>query len=261
MSTKNKVPDAWDDDWVVKADKASSEPSEVAATEVKLTKAERRARQAELNRKLWEEAETPKNPYFVEARNEVPLKSEFKPAVKVLSRKPAPTVVARKDPVSGLEQLTLEDDDEDDEDESKQKPMTMEERQLKAQKEREEKQRKYEEVRERLFGTSEPSSGVTSPGTVTPPNSRLPGDRGRGKGRGRENNRPSSGSANKTRQLYDPNYNAKPDSVYLQKREAQDSGSRPSTPAAEEGVIRSPRGPDGSGRGGFGFANRGGKAI
>jgi len=194
-------------------------------------------------------------------RNEVPLKSEFKPAVKVLSRKPAPKVVARKDPVSGLEQLTIEDDDDDDEDESKQKPMTMEERQLKAQKEREEKQRKYEEVRERLFGTSESSSGVTSPGTVTPPFSRPPGDRGRGKGRGRENNRPSSASVNKTRQLYDPNYNAKPDSVYLQKRDAQGSGSRPSTPAAEEGIVRSPRGPDGSGRGGFGFANRGGKAV
>lgn len=163
--------------------------------------------------------------------------------------------------MSGLEQLTIEDED-DEEDDSKQKPMTMEERQLKALKEREEKQRKYEEVRERLFGTSEPSSGIISSGTVTPPNARAPGDRGRGKGKvGRENSRPSSGSANKTRQLYDPNYNDKPDSVYLQKREAQNSGSRPSTPAAEEGIIRSPRGPDGSGRGGFGFANRGGKAF
>jgi len=210
----------------------------------------------------YRSSEAPKNPYFVEARNEVPLNSEFKPAVKVLSRKPAPTVVARKDPVSGLEQLTIEDDDDDEEDDSKQKPMTMEERQLKAQKEREEKQRKYEEVRERLFGTSEPSSGITSPGTVTPPNARAPGDRGRGKGKvGRENIRPSSGSANKARQLYDPSYNAKPDSAYLQKREAQGSGSRPSTPAAEEGIIRSPRGPDGNGRGGFGFANRGGKTV
>lgn len=211
----------------------------------------------------WCCSEAPKNPYFVEARNDVPFKSEFKPAVKVLSRKPAPTVVARKDPISGLEQLTIEDDEDDDEDESKQKPLTMEERQLKAQKEREEKQKKYEEVRERLFGSSEPSSGVTSPGTVTPPNTaRATGDRGRGKGRaGRENNRPSSGSGNKTRQLYDPNYNAKPDSVFLQKREAQGSGSRPSTPATEEGIIRSPRGPDGSGRGGFGFANRGGKVA
>ena len=34
----------------------STEDLEVAPTEVKLTKAERRARQAELNRKLWEEA-------------------------------------------------------------------------------------------------------------------------------------------------------------------------------------------------------------
>ena len=165
--------------------------------------------------------------------------------------------------MSGLEQLTIEDDDEDEDDESKKKSMTMEERQAKAQKEREEKQKKYEEVRERLFGGSGSASSVTSPGTVTPPVMRGGGDKGRGKSRGlRENSRPSSSSnnSNKTRQLFDPNYNPKPDSVYLQKKEGQSSGSRPSTPA-EESIIRSPRGPDGSGRGGFGFADRGGKAA
>jgi len=261
MSTRDKVPDAWDDDWVNKADKSlEGTTSEVAGTEIKLSKAARRAKQAALNKKLWEEAETPNNPYFVETRNDVPLKSDFKPAVKVLSRKPAPTVIARTDPVSGLEQLTIEDDNDDDDDEGEKKTLTMEERQLKAQKEREEKQKKYEEVRERLFGASDTSSGPTSPGTLTPPTSRAPGDRNRGKNKAIRETRPSSSTGTKTRQLFDPNYNAKPDSVFVQKKEGQASGSRPMTPA-EEPVIRTPKGPDGSGRGGFGFATRGGKAL
>lgn len=56
--------------------------------------------------------------------------------------------------------------------------------------------------------------------------------------------------------LFDPSYSAKPDSVYLQRREK-------GVPEGKEGEIqpiRSPRGPDGSGRGGFGFEPRGGKA-
>jgi hypothetical protein len=73
MSQKNKVPDAWDDDWVANADvtlpsrygmaphttrllfcQKPSTPSE--EPEAKVSKAERRARQAEFNRKLWAEA-------------------------------------------------------------------------------------------------------------------------------------------------------------------------------------------------------------
>ncbi|KAL9104953.1 MAG: hypothetical protein Q9187_008842, partial [Circinaria calcarea] len=151
MSKKGGVPNAWDDDdWVSKADTPTTAP-EASQTEGKISKKERRARQAELNRKLWEEAETPKESYFFETRNEVPLKSEFKPAVKVLSRKPAPTVAVRTDPSNGLEKLTLDDEDDEDEEDLIKKPLTMEERQLKAQKEREEKQKKYEEVRQRLF--------------------------------------------------------------------------------------------------------------
>ncbi|MCJ1401890.1 hypothetical protein MMC11_005107 [Xylographa trunciseda] len=261
MSTRDKVPDAWDDDWVNKADKSlEGSTPEVPGTEIKLSKAARRAKQAALNKKLWEEAETPNNPYFVETRNDVPLKSEFKPAVKVLSRKPAPTVIARTDPVSGLEQLTIEEDDDDDDDEGKQKTLTMEERQLKAQKEREEKQKKYEEVRERLFGASEPSSVPTSPGIVTPPTVRAPGDRSRGKNKAIRETRPSSSTGSKTRQLFDPNYNTKPDSAYVQRKEGHASESKPLTPA-EEPIIRTPRGPDGSGRGGFGFPTRGAKAL
>ncbi|MCJ1481394.1 hypothetical protein MMC06_001551 [Schaereria dolodes] len=256
MSTRDAVPDAWDDDWVSRADSSNS-TSEPARSTSRTSKAERRAQQAELNRKLWEEAEAPGNPYIVDTRNNVPLKSEFKPAVKVLSRKPTPTVVARKDPGSGFERLTIEDEDDDDEEDAKRSEITIEERQLKAQREREEKQKKYEEVRERLFGVSNTTAG-NSPGSVAPLSSRPFGDtktKSRNKG-GRES-RPSS-SGGKTRQLYDPNYNAKPDSIYVQKQESQAAESGRSTPV-EEQIIRNPRGPDGSGRGGFGFTHRGGK--
>jgi hypothetical protein len=48
----------------------------------------------------------------------VPLKTEFKPALKVLSRKP---VVQKVDPVSGLAKMTL-DDEEDEEEQNKDTP-------------------------------------------------------------------------------------------------------------------------------------------
>ena len=207
--------------------------------------------------------ETPENPYYINSRNDVPLKTEFKPAMKVLSRMPAPTVVTRTDPVSGLEQLTIEDDEDDDEDDTRRNTMTMEERQQKAQREREEKQRKYEEVRERLFGAgvSGTTSGTATPGQVTPPKA-GPGWEGkpRGRSKGDRDGRPSSSVDSKTRPLYDPNYTVKSESVYIQKREAQSSGSGRSTPV-EQQLIRNPRGPDGSGRGGFGFATRGRKVT
>jgi hypothetical protein len=200
-------------------------------------------------------------------RNDVPLKTAFKPAVKVLSRKPAPKVVTRNDPVSGaVSQLTIANDDESDEsdDATTKNALSLEERKRKAQREREEKQRKYVEVRERLFGTTAATtggvavgSGTSSPtGNVTPP-----GAGGRAKNRGaRGDGRPSSslGSSSKVqnRQLYDPSYTVKPDSVFIQKRDTPDL-----QPAqGEEQPVRAPRGPDGSGRGGFGFAGRGGKS-
>lgn len=183
--------------------------------------------------------------------------------MKVLSRKPAPKVVTRTDPVSGLEQLTIEDDEEDDDEDTTKTTMTMEERQQKAQREREEKQRKYEEVRERLFGagTSGTTSGTRSPGQTTPPRAGSSGEsKSRGRSKGGRDARPSSSVDSKTRQLYDPSYTVKPDSVYIQKREIQPSASGCSTPV-EEQLIRNPRGPDGSGRGGFGFAARGRKVT
>ena len=74
MSAGNKVPSAWDDDWVDNADvsfmrlsqsldrlivtlkQTSTANSEPAPTNKKLTKAEKRARQAEFNRQIWADA-------------------------------------------------------------------------------------------------------------------------------------------------------------------------------------------------------------
>jgi hypothetical protein len=204
--------------------------------------------------------ETPEPFHFLAARDDVPLKAEFKPALKVLSRKPAPKVVSRQDPVTGLAQMTIEDEDDED-DESKKNQPTPEELRLKAQREREEKQRKYEEVRARLFGTTDTGSGNSSPGTTTPPAQAEEVKNTRGKGRGRaivrqDGRRPDSQGG--TRELFDPNYTPKPGTVTLQKRGTESPSGR-TTPRADEQVIRAPKGPDGSGRGGFGFANRGGK--
>lgn len=49
--------DAWDDDdWEAQADKAATEPPPPPKAAAPLTKKERLAQHAELNRKLWESA-------------------------------------------------------------------------------------------------------------------------------------------------------------------------------------------------------------
>ncbi|PMD14580.1 hypothetical protein NA56DRAFT_373810 [Hyaloscypha hepaticicola] len=249
MSKKGAVPDAWDDDWESQADKADAATAAAKADEeVKISKAERLAKHAETNRKLWESAEEPETFHFLAANDNVPLKSEFKPALKVLSRKPAPKVVQRVDPVTGMAKMTVED--EDDEVEQKKDRPSPEELRLKSHREREEKQKRYDEARARILGTT---SGTSSPGTTTPPTeeSRPNRSRGRGRGNGRqENQRPGSQPGNK--ELFDPSYTPKP-GVTIQKRNGEGSRS-----GHEDQVIRTPR-PPGSGKG-FGFANRGGKA-
>lgn len=190
----------------------------------------------------------------------MPLASDFKPQVKVLSRKP---VIAKRDPVTGL---AIDDDD----DEPKAAQPSPEEIRAKQKREREEKQRRYEEARAKIFGESAPSSGASSPGAVTPPRSdgrHTPQTRGRGRGgshRGNDNrqfdarrqaNQPSSGK------LYDPNSSPRPDTASRRGPDTE-APARISTPKDETPVrapIRAPRGPDGSGRGGFGFAKRGDK--
>ena len=76
MDTSRKVPDAWDDDWVSTADvsqqqtiaaftfclhsylyqKLSAAPPDPLPSSTTLTKAERRAKQAELNKQIWQDA-------------------------------------------------------------------------------------------------------------------------------------------------------------------------------------------------------------
>ncbi|KAI0387411.1 hypothetical protein F5Y04DRAFT_274264 [Hypomontagnella monticulosa] len=279
-----KVPDAWDDDWEVQADKvAATETQEEPESQQQepMSRAERLAQHAESNRKLWESAEAPPETFhYLAARSDPPLATGFKPALKVLSRKPTAASSAR---------------DLDEDDDAKKTPqLTPEEIQAKQQREREEKQRRYDEARAKIFGTSttggsgvvssNPSSGASTPGAVTPPRSaegrgpRGRGGRGGGRGAGahrhnesrgdRErdrdsNQRPGSQSGG-GRELYDPNYAPKP-GFQLERRGNSNSSEggvplpRRSTPREEDQVIRAPRGPDGSGRGGFGFARRGAK--
>ncbi len=57
MSKKAVVADAWDDDWESQADKADSlPPPNSVLGEPKVTKAERLAKHAETNKKIWESA-------------------------------------------------------------------------------------------------------------------------------------------------------------------------------------------------------------
>ncbi|RMJ10297.1 hypothetical protein CDV36_010083 [Fusarium kuroshium] len=274
--SKNKapVPDAWEDDWEAQADKALNEP-EQSASQAPLTKAERLAQHAEQNRKLWESADTPQTFHYIEANNSgVPLTAPFKPQVKVLSRKP---VIAKRDPVTGMSQLTVDDDNEEA---KKEAPMSPEEIRAKQKRDREEKQRRYEEARAKIFGESNPSSGASSPGTVTPPRSDGHfSSRGRGRGRGGYRNSENRQYDNRQydnrsfdaprrqnmsgsgRELFDPNHTPKPEPNNQRRQPDQPSPRRNQTPQDEQqqqAPIRTPRGPDGSGRGGFGFARRGG---
>jgi len=188
-------------------------------------------------------------------------KADFKPPPRLLSRK-APTPAS--DEVNG----------DVSSDEADEKKPTVEEQRALAAKEREEKQRKYEERRLELFGssttiTTKAGSGTSSPGE-TPPGSRSATPNrtrgGRG-GRKAESSRPMSSSSSSLslkpsrlapstsspapkKELFDPNFTQKPEAGYKRRSESRENVIEP---------IRSPRGPDGSGRGGFGFAPRGGR--
>lgn len=156
-------------------------------------------------------------------------------------------------------------DDEDSEEEERRKAAeSFAERQVRAQKEREEKQRKYQEVRDRLFGSPTSASDEAqsrSSSKAGQQSTSRNSSRGKVRAVGRGNADSQVTSADQSpargqiqqRQLYDPNHATKPNSLYAQR---SSGGSRPETPA-EGQHIRAPKGPDGSGRGGFGFASRG----
>ena len=198
--------------------------------------------------------------------NTPPLATPFKPAVKLLSRKPAPQSIVKKDPVTGLEQLVLVDD-EDEEDDSKKHQPTPEEIRQRQQRELEEKQRRYNEARAKIFGESNITSGHLTTGVVTDGRHRGRGRGSRGSGDHRNNARqddqtrrpPPSAQPPSARELFDPHYSSKPISIVSKRGgdASPQSGSRSSTPHVEDQAIRAPRGPDSSGRGGFGLARRG----
>ena len=249
-TSTNEMPDAWDDDWIAKGD-SSTAKTEPAPSSTKISKAERRAKQAEFNRQLWEDAEDPKDNFFLKSRDIVPLKSEFKPAMKVLSRKPEKKSAAN---VEGIGQLNIDDEDDESEDESKKHELTAEERREKAQREREEKQKKYEEVRQKLFGNDQSSSATAATGIKKNSSKNTSPSRNHSNNKSSRDSRPSSSASNRTGRLYDPNDPGKPGGSSVLRKETK------VTPD-ELQPIRSPRAPDNSGRGGVGFAPRGGKLV
>ncbi|KAI1616803.1 hypothetical protein EDD36DRAFT_429994, partial [Exophiala viscosa] len=263
----SKVPDAWEDEWSNNADDSPTAPAESAEPKKvtsKVSKAQRRAQQAEFNRQLWAEAEGPKETnYFLESRNVVPHRTEFKPPPILLSRK-GPKVQSSRPPTAGFSDLSINDrtnaESSEDEDEAKERELSLAERQAQAAKEREEKQRKYEERRQELFGSSSTQQATNKSGTSTPSNLTPPGSRSatpnRGRGKGGRRGGANSNTRNQSRvlqhpDLFDPSYAPKQESSYVQRHESRVSGGR--TP--EIRPIRAPKGPDGSGRGGFGFAS------
>ncbi|KAI5250496.1 hypothetical protein E4T43_00337 [Aureobasidium subglaciale] len=251
------MPDAWDDDWDKVADKltankTSAKSAPPVQTLPKLSRAERKAQHQELNKQLWDAAEQPERAYFLEAKGAAPLNSDFKPQVKLLSRRPTPQIANR------MAGLNLEDEDDSEEEERKRQESSLAERQRKAAEERKEKERKYAEVRERLFGSPDSSRDPSASRTSSARgdrNSRR-GNRGRGNRtatpRDSQSNSPADQSPARTiyqpNQLFDPTYEQKPRSI----------ASPRLVVARDEQPVRQPRGPEG--RGGFGFAPRGGKS-
>lgn len=212
--------------------------------------------------------EQPETFHYLEAKSNVPFKQEFKPAVTLLSRKPQ--VASRPPESTGLESatarigqlgLTTEDHSDDSDADNKPPEPTPEERHAIALRNLEEKQRKYEEVRERLFGSpSAPTSGSSSPRSATPPKQSGEG-RGKGKSRGgggrdNRNKRDSSTASGKSRQVYGPGQSPKPGPTFLQKEEKQPTREQ-QLPRQE---FRNAGGQEGNWRGGPKLATRGTRA-
>lgn len=178
--------------------------------------------------------------------------------MKLLSRKPTPA----RDPTTNLAGLSLRDDEEDEEEARRRHQVEAEARMREGERMLAEKQKAYDEARRRIFGEEKEDDGKSAgrgPG-------RGRGNRGaRGRGRGRGNDgrgsdtsrsAASSRSATPAGARRDQHGASSPKPSILQKPEStpgkrRDDGQAP--------AVREPRGPDGSGRGGFGFARRGAK--
>ena len=220
----------------------------------KLTKTQRRAQHLDQQKQLWDSAENPDRFHWLEAQGVVPLKQEVKPQVTLLSRKPAAPVIAKNDTTNGVASLNLGDEDDSEEEAQKKRAADLQERQRIAKIEREEKQRKYAEARERIMGASNPTS--PAPASRDSSHSRdsrktkakLNGNRGSQPTSTDQSPAPPQNSHN---QLFDPDYMGRT----LPKRDSNSSIPKEDQPS------RQPSGPESSGRGGFGFAVRGGAPI
>ncbi|KAF2747290.1 hypothetical protein M011DRAFT_486573 [Sporormia fimetaria CBS 119925] len=232
MSKKTATPDAWDDDWESLADKADDNTADKVAEPVKLSKAEIKAKHAEAQRKLWKSADNPEPMLFLEAQKTLPVQPTFKQPVKLLSRKPSPQVLSRE---TGMAGLGLDDGDDSEEERRRKAEESFAERKARAEKERAEKQRKYAEAREKYFPSPAPSSADSRGSSPHRPT------RGRGRGRsGRDAPRSSNQQS--------------------PARSASNTAGRsmPGTPNIMQHIVREPRGPQATGRGGRGFVTRGG---
>lgn len=219
-----------------------------------MSRAERKAKHQEANKQLWESAENPEQFRFVESRNGgVPLaNATFKPALKVLSRKPAQATDG-----NGAQPLgTNEDDIDSEEEERREQERVRKEKNEQAAAERAEKQRKYAEVRERLFGTTTPSAESQS-GRDSPTKRSGGRTRGRGGMRGGASGKGSRSASSaeqsptphgEKKQLFDPNDSTKSEEKRKPLALVKPDVLKP---------TRQPRGADGSGRGGFGFTPTG----
>lgn len=145
------------------------------------------------------------------------------------------------------------DDDDSEEERRKKTEASFEERKKKAAIEREEKVKKYAEARERIMGSSNsaspaPHSRESSQGR----DNRRP----RGKQHSNINSRPTSAGQSPARQTMGGGGSQVFDPEDMGRRLGP---KREMTSTPKEGEpTRQPRGPDSSGRGGFGFFGRGG---
>ncbi|EME88958.1 uncharacterized protein MYCFIDRAFT_192995 [Pseudocercospora fijiensis CIRAD86] len=249
MSGKGRVPvpDAWEDDWETLADK----PAEPAKPEPapKLTKAERRAQHVEQQKQLWDSADNPDRFHWLETQGVVPLKQEFKQPVTLLARKP-PTI-AKKNTAEGIAKLNLQDEEDSEEERRKVRESDFEERQRKAKIERAEKERRYAEARERIMGSNSQSPASNSRESSQARDNR----RGRGgKTPSRRSQPHSPAEHSPARQPGADNKLFDPDDMSRRLAPKRELNST----VKEDQPLRQPRGPDQSGRGGFGFGNRGG---
>lgn len=179
--------------------------------------------------------------------------------MKLLARKPAPP----RDPAANLAGLSLKDEEEDEEAAVRRHQVEAEARMREGQRLLGEKQRAYEEARRRIFGEEKEDEGRQAGRGSGRGRGRGARGRGRGRGndaRGSDTSRSATSSrsgtpSGATREQHRPTSSPKPS--LLQKQDGTQGRRGPARDDGQAPAIREPRGPDGSGRGGFGFARRG----